>query len=284
MIETQEIEIPRDDQLLPFCIYYYEDNHTGTIYCHIGAPELSVDKDGKNPRYKCFHESLIYNGWYSYGAFYSLDPQFRPIPNGMILLCARWRRGFPWQTFEISNARDPFNLQQDLFSECLYFYAYSSPAKNTVPLYFFKSGFFVNKTDVLLPTFDNNKDNLPQPGKHNGSIIDWEPASIPVVYVIGTKKTSTNCNSCLQDMNHTLFSNINNTCVPDPNGEYETIGKCIISTSNKPKRFNLLESVKEDSRGDIGIHNFFKSFPLYSISIIICLFVLSLLLTIITMS
>ena len=138
----QEIEIPRDDQLLPFCIYYYEDNHTGTIYCHIGAPELSVDKDGKNPRYKCFHESLIYNGWYSYGAFYSLDPQFRPIPNGMILLCARWRRGFPWQTFEISNARDPFNLQQDLFSECLYFYAYSSPAKNTVPLYFFMSGFF----------------------------------------------------------------------------------------------------------------------------------------------
>ena len=65
MIETQEIEIPRDDQLLPFCIYYYEDNHTGTIYCHIGAPELSVDKDGKNPRYKCnqkrIENSLVLN-------------------------------------------------------------------------------------------------------------------------------------------------------------------------------------------------------------------------------
>ena len=59
MTQTQEIDILRDDQLLPFCIYYYEDKHTGTIYCHIGAPELSVDADGKNPKYKCFHESLI---------------------------------------------------------------------------------------------------------------------------------------------------------------------------------------------------------------------------------
>lgn len=280
---TQEIDIIRDDQMLPFCIYYYEDNHTGTIYCHIGAPELSVDKNGKNPKYKCFHKSLIYNGWYSYGIFYSLDPQFRPIPNGMILICARWRRGFPWQTFEILNARDPFNLEQDLFSECLYFYAYTSRSENTKPLYFFKSNFYINKTNVLLPTFESDIDKLPQPGKRNGSIINWEPAPIPVVYVISPGNISPDCTSCLKDIEYLRFSNINDSCIPNPDGEYKTIGNCIISTSNKPKRFDLLDSVKEDSNTDTGFSNFFKSFPLYGISIILCLFVLSLLIAFIVM-
>jgi len=281
-MSDEVVEIPKKDNLLlPFCIYYFEDTNTGTIYSHLGAPELMVDEGGKNPRYRCMRNSLLYRGWKPYGMFYGLDPQFRPIPRGMVLLCARWRRGFPFNTFEIRHVIDPYNLETDLYSGCMYFFAYAHKVPNTVPLYFFTAKTAINGGNILLPTFD--KDNLPQPGKNNGTIIVWYPAPIPVVYVIAPDKTSKDCKKCLshEEIQNINFSNMNNSCIPDPNGQYDNIGECVVA-SDSGQNTNFLQMVKEDSNNDTGIYKVFKNIPDYGISIILAIFVSSLLIIVLT--
>lgn len=280
MSETKT-KVPKINNLLPFCIYYREDSQTGTVYSHIGAPELVVDQDGKTQYYKCMSKSLLYPGWKPYGVFYSLDPQFRPIPRGMILLCARWRRGFPYQTFEVRHVIDPYNLDTDLYSGCMYFFGYDHPALNTVPLYFYQVKMPIDGGNMFLPSFEKDISKLPQPGKDNGIILNWEPASIPLIHVIASNRTSKDCKKCLssEQIQNIKFNNINNSCVPDINGKYDTIGDCIV-TSDTSKNINLLQMVKEDSERDSGIRKFFKSIPLYGVSIILAVFVMSLLMVI----
>ena len=273
--------IGKNNQLLPFCIYYKEDKNSNIIYSHLGAPELIVDNDGENPRYKCMDMSLLYRGWKPYGVFYGLDPQFRPIPRGMILLCARWRRGFPYHTFEVRHLTDPYNLEQDLYSGCMYFFAYDHPANNTVPLYFYTFKMPIQHDDILLPSFHRDMSKLPQPGKDNGVHIEWERAPIPVVHVIAPDRTTEECPTCLtqEDIKKIKFSNVNNACVPDMNGKYDSIGDCIV-TSNTSKNSNLLQMVADDAKKDTGIRKFFKSIPNYGTSIILAVFVFSFLMVI----
>lgn len=280
---NKPIKIPRfNNLLLPFCIYYKQDTETGVVYSHLGAPELAVDLDGKNPRYQCMSRSILYRGWKPYGMFYSLDPQFRPIPRGMALMCARWRRGFPYHTFEIRHIIDPYNLETDLYSGCMYFFAYTHPALNTVPLYFYTMNMYIQGGNLFLPSFERDIKKLPQPGKKNGIILNWKRAHIPVLYVLAPERISHECKKCFssEEIEKIRFSNINNSCVPDPNGIYSNIGECIVS-SDQSKNINLVEMVQEDSKKDIGIRKFFKSIPLYAISIILFVFVLSLLIVII---
>lgn len=214
-----------NEMLIPYCIYTKintsQSNKNGitkssTYISHIGAPELMVDDDGKNARYRCMNKSIQYEGWKPYTTFYTLSPQYRPIPKDMILLCAEWNRGFPYNTIDIKHVIDPYDINQALTfnSSCNFFYAYNRHIKGTTPLYLFKND------EGLFPTFEKDP-----PEK---DVLNWWPADIPIIYVI-VPENKLDYNG----IKNIKFDQKNGTCFPSKNGKYNNINNCILSTNHK---------------------------------------------------
>jgi hypothetical protein len=270
--------------LIPFCIYYKinpemnENEGVGestTYISHVGAPEMVVNNDGSDISFECMKTTFIYSSWFEYATFYALNPQFRPIPKGMILLCAEWKRGDPYNTVNIKHVIDPFyvNVSVDFDSGCIYFYAYDRPVKGTVPL-----NLFMN-SEGLFPTFEN------EPPKSRTE--KWTKSPLEKIYVFAPGRTSltTKIPLTVEDINSMKFINKNDTCIPiikgeesDAKGEkiYNNIGECVVDYSNFPI-VSLLDMIVERTniQNKNKIKKIFNDIPQIYTSIILAIFTVS---------
>jgi hypothetical protein len=264
MYNKMSENVRNDSGLFPYYIYHYEDPNTQTYLGHISSAEVNVDDKGEIS-YQGMGKSLIYTGWKKYGKFYSLEPSFQPIPRAMVLLCAKWLAGFPYQTYSIKHVMDPFNKEM---GSCVYFYAYDRFVPNTVPLYFYSLNVDANTSDdIIWPSFEKDP-----PGG-----LDWKLVRDPV-YVLAPDHTSEKCKTCLtsEEILTIGFDNVDNACVPTKDGIYETIKQCIVSTGGD-KSETLLEMIAGDKKKDkdITFRKFFKQIPDYAVSIILGVFAMS---------
>lgn len=258
--------------ILPYCIYHkinknFKDKEgvigSSLYLSHIGSPELIIDKGGVNPRYKCMDKSLLYSDWIPYATFYSLNPLYRPIPKDMVLICAAWKRGEPYNTLDIIHVMDPYKIESDLLDfsgGCMYFYAFSRKIKGTIPLYFFKNN------DGIYATFENN------PPDNNEN---WIKSKISVLYVISPDNVNNaNKEILLKDIVNNIKFNIDNdTCIYDKNGKY-SISECLLNTFGH-KEVSLLDQIKNDSKYKpikLLNYNFLKYLPIYFIIISVSIF------------
>lgn len=256
--------------IIPYCIYHNKiidtiDNEGVTAdndyYSRIGSPEITVDMDGLNPRYKCMDKSLLYSSWKPYGIFLSLNPMFRPIPKDMILVCAQWNRGEPGNTLNIKHVIDPYDINTDLLNftgSCIFFYAYSRKVSGTVPLYFHKN------LRGVYATFDSKPPIIPN--------YKWENADIPYIYVIKYDNKDPTSEIHIKDLNNLKFSIIDNTCVVDnKNGKYKNISECILD-SHDEKILTLFDMLREDNnKKNIYFKKYIINIPKYFIFISITL-------------
>ena len=214
-----------DDDIIPYCIWHYIDINTNTFLGYIGSPR----KYKKNGFVNFNCDSKIKENWILAGTFYGIAPNFRPIPVGMKIFCAKNSSLFPYNTKDMYLMQDPYNMKDD----CVYFVTYNQPVPNTTPLYFHLLG------DNVFPSFDENP-----PSKSS----DWSQTLISPVFVMTTK--------------HDKFKCVNGRCIPwiseipslydtDKHDEILGLHNCVVFcndlvvSENEGKPFNILQIVSD---------------------------------------
>jgi len=184
-----------------YCIF--EDNQNGII--QEGIPLLN----SKDISYSCIKKN---KGWKKAGVFYTLNKNFRPIPQNMSIFCLKYTED-PYKFTDFSVNYD-INFMDDRYT---YFVAYNQKVKGTIPLFFYK----IN--DYIFPTLEN-KDDIWLKYKY----------VIPVVYVMKYPKNSFEC----------YEGNIIQSLKADKTF-YEVLLKC------EPQNFNnILQNLEEDQETD----------------------------------
>lgn len=227
-------------QIIPFCIYHRDDSNTQTYLGFISGPQKVLKKNG-DEEFICAPEPKTYRQWFLYDTFYALSPSYRPIPNGMLLFCAKRSDIYPYDISEIKFVYDSFNIKDD----CIYFITYSQPMINTVPLYLHKSGSHVYPSFKKNPPSDN-------PG--------WTQEEISPIFVM-TKDTVGD----IYDKNTDIkFKCVNDRCIPwkkntfsniyltDENIDSELLDldKCalVCNRLKNQKTLNIIDMVKLENK------------------------------------
>jgi hypothetical protein len=148
----------------------------------------------------------VMHGWRYSGSFFAIDFNImKEIPNGMILVCIRTNKKFPYNTHSISIQLDIFNLHDD----CMYLLIWTTPVPNTIPLYVYGHK---NQSGVV-PTFEYNKK---RPNTRKSPF-----------YVLSE-------NGFRSDMFGNplfMFTNIQGRCIPNPSSGYD-FDDCLQSVRN----------------------------------------------------
>lgn len=220
---------PELSPIIPFCIYHYIDPDTSTYLGFIGAPQVTKTKSGKT-EFKCITEPKTFRGWRNTGVFYAATPMIRPIPFGMYLFCAQKAGGFPYDTNDMYNVMDSYNIKDN----CVYFITYSQPVPNTVPLYMHKIG------TTIFPSFDAKP-----PSDDNWTMTDVSPLYVMTPGIFGN------------DPSKIHFQCINGRCLPWKNeipDIYDgmaitptTLDKCLAQCGNH-QAMNLIQRLGQEQQ------------------------------------
>lgn len=227
-------EIIQESSIIPFCIYHYTDPDTGTYLGFIGMPQITRTKSGKIT-YKCITEPKTFRGWKNTGVFYAITPMIRPIPFGMYMFCAQKANGFPYDTSDMYNVMDSYNIKNN----CVYFITYSRPVPNTVPLYMHKIG------TTVFPSFD------PKPPSND----EWTTTDVSPLYVM-TPGIFGN------DLGKIKFRCINGTCLPwkndipdiydDTSTTPSNLDECLLKCNNsEPKNLIQRLALQDKKQGTL---------------------------------
>lgn len=181
----------QDSNIILMCIYYYIDEQTQNYYSYIGPAEKVYDKKTKTISYQCIRKpEKNFDKWILYDIFYAIDPQTRPIPNGMKLFCIKKRMSFPYDITDIHIVYDTFDIEPN----CNYFITYNMPAINTKMLHFFKIG------QNIFPTFNRFPPNFNP---------DWQYYT--TVHLM-TRETIGNIFN--ENISQLKFNCVNGRCIP----------------------------------------------------------------------
>lgn len=223
-----------DDDIIPYCIWHYIDVNTNTFLGYIGEPR----KYKKNGIVSFDCDLKMKENWVLAGTFYAIAPNFRPIPVGMKIFCAKTSSSVPYNTTDMYLMKDPYNIKDD----CVYFTTYNQPVPNTKPLYF-----HLLKNNVF-PSFDS---------KPPSTSPDWTQTTLSPIFVMTDK--------------HDKFKCINGRCIPwvseipslydtDPHDELLGLHNCVVFcndlviSKNEGKPFNILDMVLEERINKKGIN------------------------------
>jgi len=230
-------------EIVPLCIY----KNVNTSY--IGLPK----KINKNDQitYKC---SLIPNLQF-YSRIWVINPDFRPIPPGTSLFCAKQSN---YTTISINPVYDPFDIQDN----CVRFITWMQPTPYTTPLYIYNNG------SNYIISFDKQ----PPPNYININISPIYVLVDPntnVERILPSYKPVTSDFNIIDGIPQYYFSGLDGNCVPDPQGY--SLGKCvtlynkkILSPELSNKRFTLLNYLQY-RYGNKGTTNPFEKVSVYVI-------------------
>jgi len=254
------------DQIIPYCIYHYNDINTNTYYGYIGEPSI-VNQNG-NILYKCL-DNINGNGyddrWALYGTFFVVSPMARPIPRGLKLINANKAGKYPYDTESIKYSYDAFNVEPNSVS----FLTWTKPVEGTVPLYL-----YITPSGGSYPSFNK----IP---KKEG----WSENIMSPIYVLVDPKnyvgSSTNLFKFKRDKNDVIqfkFKPIQGRCIPNTTGV--SINQCFLLTdeidelSSEVQPTNLIQMIQ--TKKEQNITTFFKHLSPVIIFITILFFILSL--------
>jgi hypothetical protein len=117
------------EEVVPMCLYTNPDTHD----TYIKFPSKIRDKD--KTTLKCIEEDGLLTS-----EFYSINPDFRPIPPGMELFCIK--------PHSFDQEYDLFNIDNN----CVRLLAWNNPTPYTVPLYI-----STDKNNSIYMSFSENK-------------------------------------------------------------------------------------------------------------------------------
>jgi hypothetical protein len=268
--------------IIPFCIFHYDDPESSTYRGIINYPTRIVSHEGI-AKLECLEYG---EKWKQYGMFYAFSPIIRPIPAGLKLVNAGRIERDPWTANSINYVFNPFNSKKT----GVYFITWTNPVNGTVPLYL-----HITPSGDIYPSFDQSP-----PGN---SAHGWKQDKMSPIYVLvdtenHTSKVGINENPLPiwpRDVNNYplfFFKESDNKCIPNIKGV--SIEKCFLFTDKnifgKNKAFGptpLLDRLKaaiKEQKANKGIQYFFRKIPPYTITIVVSLFILSLIACIIILS
>ena len=270
-----------------FCIMHYDDPETLT-YRGIINYSFRIQSDGVT-KVECVDIPPEYGRWKYYSNFYAFSPMIRPIPISLKLINVDKLAKYPWNIKSIKYAFDPFNIQPT----GVYFMCWTQPVPGTVALYL-----HITPEGGSYPSFNSS----PPSDSKDGWIQD---KLSPIYVLVDSDRHSSFSNIDInnvtlpkwpKDINgYPIFSfrSSDNRCIPDVNGK--SIEKCFLETDEDIKKANkyagvvsLLERLrivnKEQKSTGQSIQSFFKKIPQYTITIVVSLFILSLIACIIILS
>ena len=266
----------------PFCIYHYNDPKTNTYRGYIAYPNKSRNFDGTE-QLKCAPVPKEYGHWTCYGKFYALSSMIRPIPNGLKLINTEIMNKAPYSTKKIRYAYDPFDTE-DMDISLL---TWTQPVPETVPLYL-----HISPLGTSYPSFSK----IP----HGDNKELWTLNRLGPLYVLvdkddhiaGSDANLHNLSDFPKDTNGIpkfTFINFDYRCVPTPGGM--PLEECLLITdeniyqSYRALPQDLLERVQyyEDQK-ESKIKKFFQQSSPSVIVISLCIFLVSLIATIIILA
>lgn len=194
-------------EIVPLCLY---QNHA-TLTSYIGYP--SKVRRGDRDVLVCTERpdtEMV-------AQFYVVNPDFRPIPPGMDLICAEDSADAQHATIAVEQIYDPFNLSK----HCVRFLAWMEPIPRTTPLYIFQSGQKIHVSFSNQPPGPEFKQTFMSPIY----VLVHPDVNAPRV------PTATNGQSdrfIVQEDGQPLFlfSGYQGRCIPDPNGT--SLGRCTV--------------------------------------------------------
>lgn len=241
--------------IIPFCAYQYINPATNSFWGYIDVPNKIYNPNNDSFSYNCPKTESNKNLLFS---FFAVAPNFRPIPSGMKLFCAKKSLSYPFTTSDVNIVYDPYDIKED----CVYFITYNQPVPNTVPLYFHKLGLHV------FPSLDKNP-----PSKNK----NWTQTNISPIFVF-TKETLKNTNtfSCINGSCISLPKNMNNVLQNDTR-VFNNLSECVvycnetILAKNQQKPQSLIEYIKSES---LPTPDHFKVFKMILAILILLLIVI----------
>lgn len=268
------IEQNNSTTIIPFCIFHWNNSDTNIYYGYIGDPVKTRQENGVD-LYQCQSSSQSYGNWKLYGTFYAVDPMLRPIPTGLKLFSAIKANKFPYNSTKLDYLYDPYNINKDGVA----FMTWSQKVPHTVPLYIYDTG------DSIYPSFTQNP-----LGKN------WKESVISPIFVLVDPKINYDIDSThvvddvfTRDINNRIdfrFSSKHygpGSCLPDPNGD--SLTTCFLLTDEDllrrdptpdvPRPPTLLEHLQDILRTKERKLTFFDTISPYLITIILIVFILS---------
>lgn len=246
--------------IVPMCLYHRVNKSTNDYLSYIGNPTMVQDSDGV--KFECIPHGVDspYKGWTLKQRFYVVNPMFRPIPSYMSLMCAMQKDFFPFNTSEITQMYDPFDIQE----KCINFITWMEPTPYTTPLYIYK----VNEGSFV--TFEEHK--------------DWEHELMSPIYVLTTEPTE----KTIFPDKHNWFNKVNGVpdfkftqymgrCTPNPEG-IELIQCIIKNATGLVKPLSLLDQLEKIQHKE-AVHTLprlVQKRGLVFISVVLIIFLLSL--------
>ena len=266
----------------PFCIYHYNDPKTNTYRGRISYPIKSRNFEGTE-QLTCKPVPKAYGQWTYYGKFYAFSSMIRPIPSGLRLISAEIMKEAPYSTKKIEYAYDPFNTEEMGIS----FLTWTRPVPETVPLYL-----HISPSGTSYPSFSK----IP-PGDNKEL---WTLNRLGPLYVLVDKDDHiTGRDTNLQQLSYFprekngipkfTFIKSDNRCVPSPGGM--SLGECFLVTDENiynPDRTlprDLLQRIQfYEDQDESDIKKFFQQSSPAVIIISLCVFLVSLITTIIILA
>ena len=267
--------------IAPYCIYHYSDTQTNTFYGYIGNSTKTITSS-RDIQLKCLQHKSQSDNWILYNSFYAFSPMIRPIPNGLKLINAITLDTPPYYTKNIEYGYDPFDVQQNSVS----FITWTQPVYQSVQLYI-----HITPSNHTFPSFEKDP-----PVKEPG----WTQLS-PIFVLVDPESSGINTDSngnkiepFSKDKNGLpiiKFVIRDNRCMPSHQGM--SLEKCFLLTDEDLlstglyKSRTLLQEIKKIN--DLTeykqpIKNFFSKLSSFTISLVIVIFLISLVLCVILLS
>jgi hypothetical protein len=179
----------------------------------------------------------------------------------MTMMCARQRVAFPYNTVDISQVYDPFDVRK----LCVNFITWMEPTPYTTPLYIYKMG------DGVFATFEEHK--------------ELERKLISPIYVL-TKKPNAhtifidkkNWFNIVNGIPDFKFQEYMGRCDPNPDGK--SLGDCVVGNATglvKPlSLLKYLENVESNEKDGYTVPKLFQKTGIIFASIVLIVFLVAL--------
>jgi hypothetical protein len=241
-----------------YCIY-----HQDNISSKLGLIKTAIKIRDNNEveEFKCKLEETM-RKWKIYDVFYAINPMIQPIPSGMMLLCSKRKKEFPYNSTSLKIVYDPFYLEDD----CLYFIAWTKRVPYTIPLFIYGE----NENNIY-PSFEK-LDNISE-------ILELSP-----IFVLDDPYNNQKDNQPNFIKNNKVtftFKSYQGRCIPDPNGV--SLSKCMVLNNEnitdlehggKPPTL-LQHLLRLEKKRNVNIPLIFEKIPTYLIGIILLIFTIA---------
>lgn len=230
-----------NNEIVPMCLY------TGTETTYTSLPQKT---GGKKYGFSCPNIP----GQTHTGTFYTIHPDFRPIPAGTILL---GMKNIYQKTTGVNHIYDPFNYEEKYTR----FIAWIQPVPHSTPLYIYKRG------DDIVASFDHE---TPKGYSHELTVyVLTDPRDGHSTVEGFTDKTF----HIVNDQPVFTFTNFRGRCLPHPEGNL-SMQKCTVTATKnllniqqeQPSLLTYLSEVKGKKKFEL---------PTWFISVVIIVFLLS---------